>query len=242
MPTKLFIGDTEINTLAEIPTIETPMERFRNRTIIVTGDSLTAQSTTVQWWQYLHTWLYTKVIYGDGKSGTGVVNPYSTQLCFYDRIDEAEPRGWDLLYTPNPDYIIAMLSINDLSVQGLSLGTTADITSENPTFGTSYYMSVRMFIEKLQARYPLVPIAIITPVPWGTHYGRLDTFYSWNQAIIDVCKHLSVPCLDLFTASGMQPWNQDFVDEYYMYDNIHPNADGQKIIALKVYEFVKQYL
>lgn len=241
MPIKPIIGGVEINTDAVVPVIDTPLERFRNKRVIVTGDSLTAQSAATQWHQYLTAWLYFRVCYNDGKSGTGVSNPYSTQKCIYERIDDSEPKGWDFLYTTIPDYIIAMLSINDLSQQGLSLGTTADITSGGMTFNTSYYGNVRMLIEKLHAKYPLIPLGIITPIPWATHYGRTDTFYAWNQAIIDVCKHFSVPCLDLFTASDFRPWNATWCAAYQT-DGTHPNAAGQKIIAYKIYEFCKQYL
>lgn len=238
MVKKVFIGGVELNTLSTIPTIDTPLERFVNKKVIVTGDSITAgYGGAPIWYAHLRTWFQFKYVYNDAITATGISKNVGASPGIYDRIDD-----WGTNYTTNPDYILVMVSMNDLGFNGLPLGTTADITSENPTFHTSYYMNVRMLIEKLQTNYPTIPIGIITPIPWGTRWGRDTTYYAWNQAVIDVCKHFSVPCLDLFTASGMRPWNDDYVAKYYAYDTTHPNPDGQKLIAYKIYEFVKQYM
>lgn len=237
MTKKLFIQGEEINTLSVIPTIDPPLERFRNKTIIVTGDSITARDyTSVIWADHIKSWLYFLKVWNDAISGTGLSKNVGSNKCIYDRIDD-----WDTNYTATPDYVFVMLSINDVGFNGLQTGTTADITSENPTFHTSYYMNVRMLIEKLQAKYHTIPIGIITSIPWSTHYGRNDTYYAWNEATKEVCKHFSVPCLDLFTQSGHRPWDADFRTVFNA-DGTHPNNAGQKQMAYKIYEFIKQYL
>jgi lysophospholipase L1-like esterase len=242
MPIKIFIAGNELNTTSVVPVIDTPLERFRNKKLIVTGDSITAGYGGGPTWQsHLKSWLYLSAVYNDAVTATGVSKNVGADKCIYERIDDTAPKGWDALYTPTPNYILVMVSMNDIGFNALPLGTTADITSVNPAFHTSYYMNIRMLIEKLHTKYPLVPLGIITPIPWSTHYGRADTYYTWNQAVKDVCMHYSVPCLDLFTSSDFRPWNATWCSTYQP-DGTHPNAAGQQIIAYKLYEFCKQYL
>jgi lysophospholipase L1-like esterase len=116
MPIKIYLGGVELNTNSTIPTIETTMERFTNRRMIVTGDSITdlTGKATTNWHDYLKAWMYFLTVYNDGVSGSGITKlGDNSEPGYYARIDAASPNGWDTLYTATPDYILVMFSQND---------------------------------------------------------------------------------------------------------------------------------
>jgi lysophospholipase L1-like esterase len=253
MPIKIYLGGVELNTQYTIPTIETTMERFVNRRMIVTGDSITdfTVKATTNWHDYLKAWLDLRVVYNDGVSGSGItMTGDASEPGYYTRIDDTAPAGWDALYTALPDYILIMFSQNDgrVDTNTLPLGTAADITSGGMTINTSYFGNVRLLLEKLIAKYPAVPIGCISSLPRATSgirnnigYGITAWYHDWCLAEKTTCEHFSIPYLDLFHASQLRPWDATFAAAY-MSDGIHPNAAGQQIIAYKIYEFCKQYL
>lgn len=249
MPTtKVYIGETEINTLGTIPTIETTMERFANRKMIVTGDSITdfTVKATTNWHDYLKSWLHLKRVYNDGLSGSGITREGDAgEDGYYYRIDNADPNGWDNLYTAIPDFIIIMFSQNDrynAAGNAQTLGNIADITDTGVTIDHSYYGNIRLLLEKLITKYPNIPIVCCSSIPRALSYGSVGWGYqNFVEAEKTVCEHFSIPWLDLYHNSGLRPWDTNFASTY-MPDGIHPNAEGQKIMAYKIYEFVKQYL
>ncbi len=53
-----------------------------------------------------------------------------------------------------------------------------------------------------------------------------------------VAKYYSIPVLDLFSISGLQPKVQT-IHERFMPDGLHPNDDGHRIIADRLVGFLK---
>lgn len=254
MAKKIFFGDIEIAKMTDIHeaapeavVLSDPrLDRFVNKSLIVSGDSLTEVNfrATKNWHAYLKDWLGFASVQNDGKSGTGFTRTYASFECMYDRMDD---------WSANYDYALIMASMNDGGGNNLELplGTMADAA----TVGTSYYGDCKATITKLLNKYPLKQVGVISSIPrasssirGGVGYG-LDGWYSdWCYALGDVCANYSVPFLDLYHTCNLRPWIASNDAEYFSCtqsptgDGIHPNAAGQQIIAYKIYEFCKQYL
>ena len=56
------------------------------------------------------------------------------------------------------------------------------------------------------------------------------TLKDYVDAMKDVCERYSIPVIDLFNTSGLNPSLQA-VKDAYMPDGLHPNAVGHKMIA-----------
>ena len=57
------------------------------------------------------------------------------------------------------------------------------------------------------------------------------------DVIKEVCEYYSVPVLELYSVSGIQP-NVDVIKELYCPDGLHPNARGHKLIADRLYNYL----
>ncbi len=241
MSKRLYIGDLEIRTGTAAEEIDPILARFANKTLTVTGDSITEKNfrATANWHDYLKDWLGLGLIINDGKSGTGLTRTYGENAGIFSRID-----SWSI----ETDYILVMASLNDGGGNntGLPLGQMSD-----SGVGTSYYADCKAVIEKLLAKYPNKPFGFITAPPRGTLQDRGAThgfdgwYHPWCEALKTVCAHYSLPCLDIYHNSGLRPWIAANNAQYFSStaspdgDATHPNAQGQMILAHRIVEFVK---
>lgn len=250
MTRKVFLGDIELTSIAsETGAGDVALSRFNGKKIIVTGDSITEKNfrATLNWHDYLSTWLGFGSVYNDGKSGTGLTRAYGSWSGIYTRIDT-----WASTYTASPDYILVMASMNDGGgdQEALATGTIADTG-----IGTSYYANCKAVVEKLLTNYPNTPIGIISSIPRstistrnGVAHGYTAWYEEWCNALKAVCDNYHVPFLDLYHTVNLRPWIDTNNATYFSCssspdgDGIHPNALGQEIMAYRIYEFVKQYL
>ena len=69
-----------------------------------------------------------------------------------------------------------------------------------------------------------------------TNPAKEDT--EFVDAIKEVCRLFSIPVLDMFANSGM-PARVWAWCEKYMPDGLHPNDEGQKLIAHKLQKFLE---
>lgn len=248
MAKRVFLGGIELATAGSTSetggSSETKLSRFSNKILTISGDSITEHNfrATKNWHDYLKDWLGFGTVINDGVSGTGFTRTYGTSQSIYSRIDN---------WSTTTDYILVMASMNDGGGNNaaLSLGSFSDTG-----VGTSYYGDCKAVINKLLAKYPEKPIGIITPPPRGTtgdrglYYGITGWYEPWNEALLNVCANYSIPCLDMYHNSGLRPWitsnNAAFFscDTSPSGDGTHPNAEGQKIMAYKIYKFVEQYI
>ena len=60
----------------------------------------------------------------------------------------------------------------------------------------------------------------------------------FRNIIIEVARYYSIPVLDLWAISGLQP-KVDVIKQTYMKDGLHPNDLGHKMIADKLIGFLK---
>lgn len=221
-------------------------ERFQGKKILVAGDSITEFNfrATLNWHDYLMTWFGFTERHNEAKSGSGLLKIGGSSNNMVTRVDT---------WPTDVDYIMIMGNMNDgvyTGGAGVPVGTFGDIYPTNSTvYGCAAYI-----IEKCIERMPLVPMVWISSTPraatsdLGLDYGAEGWFTTYLTALKKVCHHYNVPFLDLYNESGLRPFNAAHNAEYFSTtgfesgDGIHPNAEGQLIMARKIAEFIKQYL
>ncbi len=112
---------------------------------------------------------------------------------------------------------------------------------EDRTYNT-FYGACHTLMIKLLEKYPGKPILFITPLHtlgeeniyghWkdGRVYADLKTYVN---IIREVAEYYSLPILDLYAESGMQP-TVDIIKETYMPDGCHPSDQGHVLLARKI--------
>ena len=60
----------------------------------------------------------------------------------------------------------------------------------------------------------------------------------YSDIIKEVAEYYSIPVLDLYATSGIQP-NIPIIKEKYTADGLHPNDEVHKRIAERIAEFIK---
>ncbi len=141
---------------------------------------------------------------------------------------------------PDADVIVVFGGTNDFGHGDAPFGSMAD--RDNDTF----YGALHMLYRKLQERYPNAQIVVMTP----THRLSEDNGV-WNELgvrrpgklldyvniIREVAAYYSIPVLDLWNVSGIQPAVNAMKDRF-MPDGLHPNDAGHEKIADKLIGFL----
>ena len=138
------------------------------------------------------------------------------------------------------DIIVVFGGTNDFGHGDAGLGMFSDRTAD------TYYGGLHELYLKLIERYPESKIVVLTPLhrlnednPRG---DCKDKPYAVLKAYVDmlrnVAEYYSLPMLDLYKVSGIQP-KIPVMKETYMPDGLHPNDKGHAIIADKLMKFLK---
>ncbi len=143
---------------------------------------------------------------------------------------------------PNADVVVVFGGTNDFGHGDAPLGTFADTTDR------TFYGAFKKLCVQLIEKYPGKPIVIITPlhrcsednVLGDGHYKMpLGTPLSaFVQAEREVAAYYSLPVLDLWATSGLQPCIP-IIKEKFMPDGLHPNDAGYQILAEKIAAYLK---
>ena len=171
-----------------------------------------------------------------GVSGTRIAKqsvpiPYEPQEGHYIlRVDKMEP---DL------DVVVVFGGTNDFGHGDAPLG---DFCSRGDD---TFYGALHSLIVKLVKRYPKATIVFLTPLHRDVEYTTVNSFgirreplIKYINAIREVAEYYSIPVLDLYKNSGMQP-TIDVIKELYMPDGLHPSDLGAQKIANMLYSFLK---
>jgi lysophospholipase L1-like esterase len=195
------------------------------------GDSITGANNnraTKRYFDYISDFTGISVV-NLGKSGTGYKKPYNNNLPFYQRIDTVPL---------DADVITIFGSGNDLS---LTLGDPTDTTD------ATICGCINLTIDGIRDRVLGANLGIITPTPWvqypTTIAGNKMDLYS--DALVEICRLKSVPCLDLYHCSNMLPWDEAFRNAFYKHDDgngVHPDEDGHKLFAPRIKAFLETLL
>ena len=144
------------------------------------------------------------------------------------------------------DVITIFGSINDIFSGEKSLGDVTDTTVD------TLCGCINITLDNLYARIPVAYLGIVTPTPcWYSADGSVSDWTPSNpgnalelyaNALVEICKRRSIPCLDLYHMSNLRPQESSFRTLAFSKDGgngIHPNETGHKLIAARFLEFIK---
>ena len=151
-------------------------------------------------------------------------------LDFISRVDELPAEV---------DAVIVFGGTNDFGHGDAPFGEMNDRTE------WTFYGACHILMQKLINKYPDKPIVFMTPL----HRQTEDYNASWKgpknitlrdyvHAIKEVAESYSIPVLDLYAMSGMQP-QLEVQNKLYFADGLHPNDRGYLQIAEKLESFLK---
>lgn len=138
------------------------------------------------------------------------------------------------------DAVVVFGGTNDYGHGDAPLGSFADRTPD------TFYGACHYLFSGLIRKYLGKPIVIMTPlhrtneqevpdIKMPGDYGDLKTYVN---IIREVAEFYSLPVLDLFKTSGLQPAIKEIQDTYIP-DGLHPNDKGHEVIAHKLRLFLE---
>ncbi|WP_252383294.1 SGNH/GDSL hydrolase family protein [Acinetobacter baumannii] len=207
---------------------------------VAIGDSITERNfrTNLNYHDYIAQENDKLTVFNYGISGSG----------FFNRHDVASK-----ITQTDVDIITIFLGTNDWGNQVTANRKQLGVFGDTGT--TTISGCINTMLLGLINKFPLIPIALITPLPRATNYGlnAPDNDYGYN--IKDLCdllkqyaEHYSLPIFDLYSQSNLYPW-QDASNRYYFTapsntepDGLHPNDNGHKVIAGKLSPFIGEVI
>jgi lysophospholipase L1-like esterase len=212
--------------------------QLQDKHIIFLGDSITEGSGASCYencFVNIFQQLSKSIVYNFGKCGTRIAKqqaPYPIaefDKNFIDRVDSMPN---------NADIIVVFGGTNDFGHGDAPLGCFEDRT-EN-----SFYGACHTLFSKLITKYPSAEIIILTPlhrVSEDDTKNVLDLpcapLKKYVDAEKEVATYYSFPILDLWSISGLQPKHMANLNSYFS-DDIHPNDNGHRRIANRLYNFL----
>lgn len=207
---------------------------LKGKKIAFLGDSITegvgTSSPDKVYWMQLGAMTGAQV-YGYGISGTRIAvnrfpgyDPYVDKNWFGSRVEQM---------IPDADIVVVFGGTNDFGHGDAPLGTMQDRTNE------TFYGAYHLLLQKLICRYPNAQLLVMTPLhrvseddlPYNEAGIRLEgNLKRYAQIIREVAEFYSIPVVDLFAESGIQP-RMELLREKYMPDGLHPNDAGNERIA-----------
>lgn len=139
------------------------------------------------------------------------------------------------------DVVVVFGGTNDYGHGDAKMGEFSDRTPD------TFYGACHYLFSGLVKKYLGKPIVIMTPlhrlgetaVPgtkYGSDYGVLKDYVN---IIREIAEYYSLPVLDLFAESGLQPEIKE-IQQNYLPDGLHPNDNGNAVIAHKLKKFLEQ--
>ncbi len=211
---------------------------LEGKKVVFLGDSITqGAGTTAK--EYRYTDVFASIsgteIFNYGIGGTRIARkktPSANPIWdknFLDRVEEMNDEA---------DVVVVFGGTNDFGHGDAPLGVFDD--RDEYTF----YGAMHSLVNRLINKYPTSTIVFMTPLHRSTEDcavsegGRTRALLKdYVHAIREVCEYYSLPVLDLYAVSGMQP-AIPIIRERYMPDSLHPSNAGAKIIAERLYGFL----
>ena len=137
---------------------------------------------------------------------------------------------------PDADLIVVFGGTNDFGHGDAAFGDFADRTVD--TFCGALHVLYTFLLEK----YPKAAIMVMTPL----HRSSEDTPNRHGKVLKDyvdmirrAAEYYSLPVLDLYAVSGIQP-AVPVMKEKYMPDGLHPNDAGHVLLTNRIVKFIQQ--
>ena len=136
---------------------------------------------------------------------------------------------------PDADVVVVFGGTNDFGHGDAAFGDFSDRTAD--TFCGALYELYTALLEK----YPEAVIMVMTPLHRDTEsipnmHGKVLKDYV--DMIRQAAEYYSLPVLDLFATSGIQP-AVPAMKGRYMPDGLHPNDAGHVILTNKIVKFIE---
>lgn len=206
-----------------------PSQLWSNYKWACVGDSLTEYNirTSAHYFDYVAGATGIEVV-NMGVSGSGYAKGDSYN--FMTRIADV----------PTDSDVVTIFGSGNDGSAGLPLGTASDTGTE--TLGGV----INTTIDNLYAIMPVVNLGIVTPTPWQSNMPLNNGFMeNYSNLIVEICKRRSIPCLDLFHCSNLNPNSAEVRALAYSKDGgggTHPNELGHKLIAPRFKAFLETLL
>ena len=138
------------------------------------------------------------------------------------------------------DVVVVFGGTNDYGHGDAPLGGFGDRTPD------TFYGACHYLFSGLVRKYLGKPVVIMTPLhrinetknTGDAKTCGVGTLKEYVDIIREVAEYYSLPVLDLFKESGMQPDIKE-VQEAYIPDGLHPNDAGNAVIAHKLKRFLE---
>lgn len=133
------------------------------------------------------------------------------------------------------DVVVIFGGTNDYGHGDAKLGEMSDRTPY------TFYGACHTLFEGIINKYPKATVVVMTPLHRdGEEIARegYAPLARYAEIIKEVAEYYSIPVLDLWRVSGMQP-AVPVLKEKYMPDGLHPNDDGHRIIASRLAGFLQ---
>jgi lysophospholipase L1-like esterase len=138
------------------------------------------------------------------------------------------------------DVVVVFGGTNDYGHGDAKLGCFSDRTAD------TFYGACHCLYSGLVKKYLGKPIVIMTPLhrigeaknTGAAKQIAYGTLHDYVQIIREVAEYYSLPVLDLYATSGLQPEIKE-IQETYMPDGLHPNDNGHAVIAQKLKAFLE---
>ena len=175
-----------------------------------------------------------------GISGTRIARKrVPTENSIFDQDFVSRVDGMD----QDADIVLVFGGTNDFGHGDVPLGTMCD---RRPI---TFYGGLHTLCVKLINKYPSSQIVFITPLhrfnedsPYGDGpHAKPATapLYDYVNAVRKVTEYYSLPLIDLYATSGIQPAIPK-MKEMYMPDGLHPNDAGHEILYSTLKDFLKK--
>ena len=141
---------------------------------------------------------------------------------------------------PDADIVAVFGGTNDFGHGDAPIGDMADRTPD------TFYGALHLLYTGLITRYPSARIVVLTPLhriceesPYGSKGKAVPagTLIDYVRIIRQVAEYYSLPILDLFANSGLQP-KVPIIQERFIPDGLHPNDEGHRLLAEQIAAFL----
>ena len=139
------------------------------------------------------------------------------------------------------DVVVIFGGTNDFGHGDAPLGSMYDRTPY------TFYGACHTLFEGAINKYPNATIVVMTPLHRcsednirgdGNKIENFAPLSQYVEIICEVAEYYSLPVLDLWSVSGIQP-KVDIIKQKYCPDGLHPNDAGHAIIAARLKGFLE---